>query len=160
MALKHEYLRLDNCFVAQRQVYSHLVTVKVCIKRCTCKRMQLNSFALDKSGLESLNTQTVKCRCTVEKHRMTLHYIFENVPYNRIMAVDYLLGTLHSFHYTTLYKLAYDEWFVKFCSHKFRETTLTHFEFRTNNNHRTRRIVYTFTEKILTETTRFTFESI
>ena len=78
MSLEHQHLCFQNCFVAQRQVNSHLVTVEVGIERRTCQRVQLNSFSFDHLRLESLNTQTVKCRRTVQQYRMTLHYVFSH----------------------------------------------------------------------------------
>ncbi len=46
-------------------MYSHLVTVKVSIERCTYKRVQLNGLTFDELRLKSLYTQTVKGRGTV-----------------------------------------------------------------------------------------------
>ncbi|MPM20224.1 hypothetical protein SDC9_66653 [bioreactor metagenome] len=54
--------------------------------------MKLNGFAFDKFGLESLNTEAVKGRSTVEHNRMSFEYILENVPNDRILAVNNFLG--------------------------------------------------------------------
>ena len=107
-----------------------------------------------------MDTKTVKCRGTVQEHRVTLHYIFEDVPYHRFLAVDNLLGTLHSLHDAAFNELADDERLVKLCCHKFWYTALMHLQFGTNHDYRTCRIVDTLTEEVLTETTLLTLERI
>ena len=61
----------------QRNVNSHLVTVEVGVKCSTNKRMQLDRFAFDQDGLESLNAKTMQGRCAVEQHRMFTNNFFE-----------------------------------------------------------------------------------
>ena len=134
VALKHQYLCLKNSLIAQWKVNSHLVTIEVGIERRTSQWMKLDSLAFNKFWLESLNTQTVKCRCTVQHDRMTLHHVLKNIPDNRLTTVYNLLGTLNSFHDTALNKLTDNEWFIQFGSHEFRQTTLAHLQFRTYND--------------------------
>ena len=141
-------------------MHRHLVTVKVSIKCRTCQRMQLDSFAFNHLRLESLNTQTVKCRGTVQQYRMAFHHVFQDIPDNRFFTIHNLLGTLYSLHNTTLNQLADNEWLVKFGSHQFRNTTLTHLQFRTNNDYRTCGIIDTLTQQVLTETSLLTFQTI
>ena len=93
--------------------------------------MQLNSLTLNHLGLECLDTQTVQCRSTVQQNGVTLHYIFQNIPYYRILAVNNLLGGLYCLHDTALYELADDERLVKLGSHQLRYTALTHLKLRT-----------------------------
>ena len=119
MALKHQQLCLEDCLVAQREVNSHLVAIEVGVERSTCQRVQLNCLTLDKFRLECLNTQTVKCRSTVEEYRVSLHYVLKDVPYNWFTTIDNLLCRLHSLHDTALNELANDEWLVELCCHKF-----------------------------------------
>ena len=52
MALEHQYLGFQNGLVAQREVHSHLVTVKVGIERSTSQRVKLNSLTLNELRLE------------------------------------------------------------------------------------------------------------
>ena len=73
-------------------MYSHLVTVEVGVESGTSQRVQLNGLTLNHLGLECLDTQTVQCRSTVQQNGVTLHYIFQNIPYYRILAVYNLLG--------------------------------------------------------------------
>ena len=115
----------------------HLVTVEVGVERCTCKRVKLYGLTLDHTRLEGLNTESVKCRSTVEKNRMTFHHVLKNLPDDRILAVHDFLGTLDSLHNAALDELAYDEWFVELCCHILWKTALMHLELRTHNDNRT-----------------------
>ena len=92
MCLKHQHLSFQYSFIAQRQVNSHLVTVKVGIERSTCQWMQLDSLTFNHVWLECLDTQTVQCRRTVQQYRMTFHYMLQDIPNNRLFTVYYLLG--------------------------------------------------------------------
>jgi hypothetical protein len=76
------------------KVNGHLVTIEVGIERRTCQWMQLDSFTLDHLRLESLNTETVQCRGTVEEYWMSFHYVLKNIPDDRFLTVDNLLRAL------------------------------------------------------------------
>ena len=128
MALEHQNLSLQYSLITQWEVNSHLVTIEVSIKRCTCQWMQLNSLTLNKLWLECLNTKTVKCWSTVQQYWVTLHYILKDIPNNWLTTVNNLLSTLYSLHDTTLDKLADNEWLVKLCCHQLRQTALTHLQ--------------------------------
>jgi len=157
---QHQHLCFKYCLIAQRQVNSHLVTIKVGIERCTCQRMQLDSFTFDHLRLESLNTQTVKCRSTVQQYWMAFHYVFKNIPDHRLLTVHDLLSRLHSLYDTSLDQLTDNERLVQFGSHQFRNTTFMHSQLRANNNYRTGRIVNAFTQQVLTETSLLTFQAV
>lgn len=55
-------------------------------------------------------------------------------------------------------ELVHNEGLEEFKSHFLWQTALIEFEFRTYDDNRTTGVVYTFTEKVLTETTLFTAE--
>ena len=150
----------QNRFVAQRQVNGHLVTVEVGIKRRTCQRVQLDCLTFDHLGLECLNTETVKCRSTVQQHRMTLHHVFQNIPDNRFLAIYNLLGTLYRLHDTALNELTDDERLIKLSCHQFWNTAFTHFQLWTYNDYRTCGIVDTLTQQILTETSLLALQTV
>ena len=138
MALEHQDLSLQDSLVAQRKVYSHLVTVEVSVERRTCQWVQLDSLTLDQFGLECLDTQTVQCRCTVQQYRMSLHHILKDIPDNRLTAVYNLLSRLHRLHDTTLDELADDKRLIELGSHQLRKTALTHLQLRTYHDNGTR----------------------
>ena len=160
MRLKHQNLSLQYSLIRQRQMHSHLVTIKVSIERRTCQRVQLYSLTLNHLGLESLNTQTVQSRRTVQQDRVSLHHILQDIPNHRILAVYNLLSRLHRLDNTTLDELADNERFVQLGSHQFRQATLTHLQLRANNDDRTRRIIHTLTQQVLTETSLLTLQRV
>jgi len=160
MSLEHQHLSFQDRFIAQRQVNRHLVTVEVGIERRTCQRMQLDSLTFNHTWLECLDTQTVQCRSTVQQHRMSLHYMFKDVPYNSFLAVYNLLSRLDSLYNTTFYQLTDNERLVKFGSHQLRNTAFTHLQLRSYHDNRTGRIVNTFTQQVLTETTLLTLQAV
>ena len=122
--------------------------------------MELDSLTLDEFRLERLDTETVKCRGTVEEHGMTLHHVLKDVPDYRFAAIDDLLCTLHGLHDAALYEFADNERLVKLGSHEFRQTALAHLQFRTYDDYRTCRVIDTLTEKVLTEASLLTLERI
>ena len=52
-------------FHRQRQMNSHLVTVKVCVKRSTYQRMELDRFTFHQDRFKCLDSQSVQGRSTV-----------------------------------------------------------------------------------------------
>ena len=118
-------------------MYGHLVTVEVGVERGTCQGVQLDSLTLDHLGLEGLNTQTVQCRRTVQQYGVTLHYIFQNIPDDGILAVNNLLGALDSLDYTALDELTDNEWLVQLGCHQLRQTAFAHLQLGTYNDYGT-----------------------
>ena len=160
VALKHQHLCLQDSLVAQRQVDSHLVAIEVSIESRTSQRVELDSLTLDELRLESLDTETVERRCTVEEHRVTLHHVLEDVPDDRLAAIHNLLRALHRLDDSALNELADDKRLVELGSHQGRQTTLSHLQLRTDDDHRTGRIVHTLTEQVLTETALLTLQRV
>ena len=160
VALEHQYLRLKDGLIAQGKMDCHLITIKVGVECGTCQGVQLNGFSLNQLRLESLNTQTVKCRGTVEQYRVTFHHVLQDIPYHRLAAVNNLLGALHRLHDTTLDKLADDKRLVKLSSHQLGQTALTHLQLWAHYDHGTSGIVYTLTQQVLAETALFSLQGV
>ena len=91
---------------------------------------------------------------------MSFHYVFQNIPDHRFLTIYNLLCRFHCLNDTTFNELTDNKRLIKFGSHQFRNTALTHLQFRTNDNYRTCRVVNTFTQQVLTETSLFTFQAI
>src|SRR5690606_6150093 len=102
----HQDLGFQDCRIAQGQMHSHLVTVKVGVERGTHQRVQLDGLTFYQRRLESLDTQTVQCRRTVKEYRMTFQYVFQYIPYDRIFAVDDFLRGFNGLNDTPLNHLA------------------------------------------------------
>ena len=160
VALKHEHLCFQDGFVAQGEVNCHLVTVEVGVEGGTCQRVELNGFAFNHLGLERLNTETVKGRCTVEEDGVSLHDVLEDVPNDGLTTIHNLLGTLDGLHNAALNELADDEGLIELGCHEFRQTALAHLQLGTNHDDGTSGIVHTLTEEVLTETTLLSFERV
>ena len=156
---EHQESRFRSCLYGKRYVHSHLVTVKVCVKRGTYERVQLDSSAFYEYGLECLNGKSVQGRSTVEEYGVVLDNLFEDIP-NRIVlrSFDNFLCALDIEASTFLYELFHYERLEELDSHFLRNTALVHLEFRTYDDNRTTGIVDTLTEQVLTETTLLTFE--
>src|SRR5690606_14314623 len=92
---QHQDRRFEDRFLTQRNVNRHLVTVEVGVKRRTHQRVKLDSLTFDQHRLEGLDTKTVQRRSTVQQYRVTLEYVFKDIPNHRILAVDDLLRRLH-----------------------------------------------------------------
>ena len=158
MALEHQKLSLKDSLIREREVYSHLVTVEVSVERRTCQRVKLDSLTLDELRLESLNTETVQCRCTVQQNGVTLHHVLKDIPDDRLTTVHNLLGALHCLHDTALDELTDDERLVELGCHQLWQTAFTHLQLRTYDDNRTSRVVNTLTEQVLTEAALLTLQ--
>ena len=84
---------------------------------------------------------------------MFLYNLFQNVPYEWFSFFDGTLCALYIMALTAFYELLHNEGFEKLNSHFLGKSALIEFEFGTYDDNRTTRIVYTFAEEVLTETT-------
>ena len=141
-------------------MYSHLVTIEVSVERGTNKRMKLDRLTFYKDRLECLDTQTMQCRCTVQHNRMLLNDVLKDIPYCRLKLLYHFLGIFDVVGSSVGNKLFHNERFEQLDSHLFRKTTLIDLQFRSYDDYRTSGIVNSFTEKVLTETSGFTFQHI
>ena len=160
MRAEHEELCLEDRLVGEGQMDSHLVAIEVGVEAGTGQRMELYSLTLDHLRLERQDTMTVQCRSTVEEHRMSLHYVFENLVDLRITTVNDFLGRLNGLYLSALEELTDDKRLVELSRHLFRQTALVHLKLRTYDDNGTGGIVHTFTEEVLTETTLLTLEGV
>ena len=91
---------------------------------------------------------------------MSLHDMLKDIPYHSLLAVNNLLGALDGLHDTALNELTDDERLIELGCHELGDTALVHLQLRTYDDNRTRGIVHTLTEKVLTETTLLTLERV
>ena len=157
---EHQDACLSLSLGRERQVNRHLVAVEVSVERRAHERMQLNSLTLNQLRLERLNTQTVQGRCTVQQHRVLGNDLFENIPHLRAETLHHTLCTLNVLRVRKLHQALHDEGLEQLQRHLLRQTTLVHFQLRTNHNHGTAGVVHALTEQVLAETTLLTLEHI
>ena len=160
MRAEHKELGLEYRCVPERKVDCHLVAVEVCVECGTCKRMQLDGLSFYHFRLECLDTETVQGRGTVQQYRMSLHYVLEDVPDDRVFPVYYLLGRLDGLYNSPFNQFPDDERFVQLGSHELRKTALVHPELGTNHDDRTGGIVHSLAEEVLTEAALFSFKAV
>ena len=156
----HQNAGFQLCLNRQRNMNGHLVTVEVRVECGTNQRMQMNGFALNQHRLKRLNTQTVQSRRTVQKYWVFADNFFQNIPDFRPLFFHHSLGRFNRRGMTVKLQFGIDKRLKQLQSHFLRQTALMQFQFRTDGNNRTSRIVNTFTQKVLTETSLFTFQHI
>ena len=138
----------------------HLVTVEVRVEGRADQRMKLDCLTLYQNRLKGLNSQSVKCRCTVQHHRMLFDDILEDVPYLRIHTLYQFLRILDVLRNAALLELLHHEGLEQLQCHFLRNTALIDLHFRTNDDNRTSGIVNTLAQKVLTETSALTLEHV
>ncbi len=122
--------------------------------------MELDCLAFNHFGLEGLDAETVKCRGSVEQNGVALHYVLEDIPHDGFLAVNNLFGRFYGLDDTAFNELADYEGLVEFGCHVFGNAALVHFQFGTNDDNRTGRVVDTLTEKVLTEAACLALERV
>ena len=157
---QHECTGFRLGFHRKWQVACHLVTIEVGIECRADQRMQFDSPAFPKDRFESLDTETMQCRGTVEENRMFLNDIFQDIPYFIADTFNLFLGILDISSNTLFNEFLHDEGLKQFQCHFLRQTALMHFQFRTDNDNGTAGIVNTFTEEVLTETALFPLQHV
>src|ERR1044072_446431 len=158
VARKHQHRGFDLRFRTERNVDRHLVAVEVGVERRADERVNLDRLAFDEHRFESLDAKTVQRRSAIQKHRVLANHLFENVPNDRLLPFNHLARLFDRGGVTLLLELVVDEWLEQLERHLLRQTALVQFQFRTDDDHRTSRVVDTLTEQVLTKTSLLTFE--
>src|SRR5271165_595684 len=122
--------------------------------------MDANRLTLDEHWLERLNRQTVKSRSAVQQYWMPFSYLFENIPDLRRLALNHLFGATDSVHVSELLEPPNNERLKQNESHLLRQTALVKLQLRTDYDHRTARVVDSFSQQVLAESATLTFEHV
>ena len=157
---EHKEARLSLSLRRKRNVNCHLVAVEVGVECGTNEGMKLDSSALDKDGLESLDTESVKRGSAVKEHGVILDNHFESIPDNGILTLDHLSCGLDVVRLAGLDKSLHNEGLEQLKSHLGRQTALIDLQLGTDDDNRTSGIVNTLTEQVLSETSLLTFKHI
>ncbi len=115
---EHECPALKLCRLAERNMYSHLVTVEVGVECVTYERMELKCLTVDKDRLECLEAQSMERRRTVEHDGMLFNDILENRPYFRCSFFNHHLSFLDVWCNTVVMKLPDQERLKEFECHE------------------------------------------
>src|SRR6187402_29007 len=90
-------------------------------------------------------------RCAVQKDRVILDDLFQDVPDDRLLHFDHLFGLLDGGAVSGLFQAVIDEGLEEFERHLLGETALVELQFRTDDDHGTTGVIHALSEKVLTE---------
>ena len=139
---------------------SHLVTVKVSVKRCTNQRMQLNGLAFNQHRLKCLDTQTMQGGRTVQHDRMLTNHLLQDIPDLGALAFNQTLGSLDGGRFAAQLQLGENEGLEQFQRHLLGKTTLVKLQGRAYHDHRTTRVIHSLTQQVLAEATLLTLDHV
>ena len=91
---------------------------------------------------------------------MPFQHVFQDIPDNRVFAINNFFSRFYRFYDTTLNQFADNERLEQLGRHVFGQTAFVQFEFRAHHNYRTAGVVNPLTKQILTETALLSFEHI
>ena len=141
-------------------MHGHLVAVKVGVVCRTHQRMDFQRAAFHQNRLKCLDAQSMQRRGTVQQHRMLFDDIFQYVPNPAIRTFHQLFGLAHIVAMVFLYQFFQYKWLKQFQRHFLWQAALIHLQLRPYHDNASTGIVYTFAQKVLTETTLFTAQQI
>ena len=121
----------------------HLVAVKVGVVCGTHQRVNLDGPAFGQHRLKSLDTKTVERWCAIEQYRMLFDNFFQNVPNFWFDSFYHPFSAFYVMGMAGIDQLFHDEGLEKFKGHLFRQAALMKFEFGTNNDNGSARVVNT-----------------
>ena len=91
---------------------------------------------------------------------MLLDNLFENIPHLRLQTLYHLLRVFDIVRRAVCHQLLHDERLEQLDRHLLRQTALINLQLRSYYDNGTSRIVDTFSEQVLTETSGFTLQHI
>ena len=156
----HQSVGFDLCLNRERQVNCHLVTIEVRIETFADQRMQVDGVSFYQGRLKSLNPHAVQSWSTIQQHGMIGDYLLEDIPDFFVFPFQHFLGRFDGIGMTQLFESSNDERLVEFQCDFLWQPALMKFQSWTDNNHASSRIVDTFTEQILAETSLLPFDHV
>ena len=156
----HDLFCFHLCFFGKWHVDGHLVSVEIGVESGTDKRVYLDSITFDQNWTECLNTKTVQCRCAVQQNVFAGDHFFENSPHFWRTFVDETACATDIVSEFSFQKARDDKRTEKFERHVLWQSTLVKCELRTDDDHRTTRVVDTLTEQVLSEKATLAFNIV
>src|SRR3989304_590361 len=95
MSRQHQMYGFMLTFFRERNMYSHLIAVKIGIVSGTDARMDPNRRPLDQHGIKSLDTQFMERRSTIEQHRVVTGNFIENIKASRGPALQNIFSVFY-----------------------------------------------------------------
>jgi len=122
--------------------------------------MNSNRFPLNEHRFESLDRKTMQSRRTVQQHRMTSRNLFQNIPDLRRLALDHFLRAPDRVDVAHVFEPANDEWLEKNKRHLLRQPALMKFQFRSDDDDGSARIIDALAQQVLPETSALALEHV
>ena len=138
----------------------HLISVKISVKRRAHQRVNLDGFSFHQHWLKGLNTKTVERWCAVQEYRVIFNHFFEDVPYRRLLLLDHFFCLLDGRALSGLLQTVIDEWLEQLESHLLRQAALMEFQFGTNHDYRTSRVIHALSEQVLAEASLLSLQRV
>ncbi len=157
---QHQHRRLDLRLRRQRNVHRHLVAIEVGVEGGADQGRNLDGLALDQDRLEGLNAEAVQRRGAIEHDRVILDHFFQDIPYNRFLALHHFLGALDSGRVPFLLQAVVNERLEQLESHFLGQAALVQFQFGPDDDHGPARVIDAFAEQVLAEAPRFTLQRV
>ena len=160
VARQHQDARLELGIERQRHMHGHLVAVEVGVERRADHRMDPDRLAFHQHRLERLDAEAMQRRGPVQKHRMPVDDMLEDLPDLGSLLVHHLLGALDGLHHPALDELANDERLEELDGHVLRETAFMEPQLGSDHDHRAAGIVHALAEKVLAEAPLLALEHV
>ena len=141
-------------------MHGHLVAVEVGVERGADQRMDADGFAFDERRLERLNAQAVQRGRAVEQHGMLANHFFEDVPDDRFLLLDHLLGLLDRGAVPGGFEPVVDERLEQLERHLLRQAALVELQFRADDDDRAAGVVHALAEQVLAEAALLALERV
>ena len=129
---KHQQTGFSLCLIRQRNVNSHLVTVKVGVVGSTNQWVQPHCLTRYQYRFKGLNTQTVQSRCPVKQNWVFTDNVFQDIEDLVVTLIDQAFSSLDVGSQAPLGQFMHDKWLEQFHCHWYWQPHLVHLQVRTN----------------------------
>ena len=106
---QHQNAGFHLRFRRKRNVHGHLVAVEIGVERRADQRVNLDGLTFHQHRLKCLDAQTVQGWSAVQKNRVILNYLFEDVPNDRFLRFHHFFRLLDGGAVTGLFEPVIDE---------------------------------------------------
>ena len=147
----HQGARLELRLQRQRHVHGHLVAVEVGVEGGADQRVELYGLALDQQRLEGLDAEAMQGGRAVQEHRVLADHLFEEIPDDRLLALDQAARGLHRGGLGEHLKLRQHEGLEQLQRHLLGQAALVQLERGAHHDDRAARVVHALAQQVLAE---------
>jgi len=141
-------------------MYGHLVAVEVGVERRADHRMDPDRLAFHQHRLERLDAEAMQRRGPVQKHRMPVDDMLEDLPDLGSLLVHHLLGALDGLHHPRSMSLRMMNGLKSSTAMSFGRPHSWEPQLGSDHDHRAAGIVHALAEKVLAEAPLLSLEHI